>query len=42
MIDVQEWDKLRALIDSSRERGVEGVLLKQRHSTYRPGRPTGS
>jgi DNA ligase-1 len=41
MIDMQEWHQLRPLIDASRERGVEGVLLKQLHSPYRAGRPTG-
>ncbi len=41
IIDFQEWDELQALIDASRERGVEGVMLKRADSTYRAGRPAG-
>ena len=35
------WDELRKLRESSRERGVEGMMLKRRTSPYRVGRPRG-
>lgn len=35
------WDELRKLRESSRERGVEGMMLKHRMSPYRVGRPRG-
>jgi len=36
------WDEIKKHIENSRQRGVEGVMLKHRNSTYQPGRPTGS
>lgn len=41
LIDAPSWDALRALRATSRERGVEGVMLKRRDAPYRVGRPRG-
>lgn len=41
LIDAPSWDSLRALRATSRERGVEGVMLKRRDAPYRVGRPRG-
>lgn len=41
LIDAPSWDALRALRATSRERGVEGVMLKHRDAPYRVGRPRG-
>ncbi|HUJ26735.1 MAG TPA: ATP-dependent DNA ligase [Myxococcales bacterium] len=35
------WDELASLRRTSRERGVEGLMLKRRDSPYRHGRPRG-
>src|SRR5262245_33045593 len=35
------WDELTQRTAESRDRGVEGVMLKRLDSTYRAGRPTG-
>ena len=35
------WKEIGQHIEHSRQRGVEGVMLKQRTSAYRPGRPAG-
>ena len=40
-VEAQSWEALRALRMSSRERGVEGLMLKRRDSPYRTGRPRG-
>jgi DNA ligase-1 len=41
LVEVTEWSELSRLIDSSRERGVEGAMLKRLDSTYQPGRHAG-
>lgn len=41
LIDAPSWERLRALRATSRERGVEGVMLKQIDAPYRVGRPRG-
>ncbi|MCA1826041.1 MAG: ATP-dependent DNA ligase [Myxococcales bacterium] len=40
-IDAPSWEELRALRRGSRERGVEGLMLKRWDSPYRVGRPRG-
>jgi DNA ligase-1 len=40
-ITVSSWDLVDHLLSESRERGVEGFLIKRRCSTYQAGRPTG-
>jgi DNA ligase-1 len=37
----ESWDEARRVIDESRQRGVEGLMLKRGDSSYQPGRPTG-
>lgn len=37
-IDGGSWERLAELRATSRERGVEGLMLKHRHSTYHVGR----
>jgi DNA ligase-1 len=41
LVTAASWDELNCRIDESRDRGVEGVMLKRLDSTYRAGRPTG-
>ncbi len=41
LIDAPSWEALRALRATSRERSVEGVMLKQVGAPYRVGRPRG-
>ena len=41
-VDGASWDELRALRTSSRERGVEGLMLKLLDSPYEVGRRRGS
>lgn len=41
LIEASGWDRLRELWHGSRERGVEGMMLKRRGSPYRVGRPKG-
>ena len=40
-VDAASWAELRALRTGSRERGVEGLMLKRWTSPYRTGRPRG-
>jgi DNA ligase-1 len=40
-VDAGSWEELRALRRGSRERGVEGLMLKRWSSPYRVGRPRG-
>ena len=40
-LQAESWDALRTLRESSRERGVEGMMLKRRGSIYRVGRVRG-
>jgi DNA ligase 1 len=40
-IQCDAWEAVQDLIATARERGVEGVMLKRRSSTYEAGRPTG-
>ena len=40
-IEADTWDALSALRDSSRSRGVEGIMLKRRSSPYGVGRTRG-
>src|SRR5471030_3098099 len=40
-IEAPTWEALRELREGSRERGVEGLMLKLLDSTYRSGRPRG-
>ncbi len=37
----ESWEQAARLIDDSRRRGVEGMMLKRRDSPYQAGRPTG-
>src|SRR5690606_22635635 len=39
--DARDWPALAVLRDGSRERGVEGLMLKRRASPYRSGRVRG-
>ncbi len=41
LIQIADWPDLEALIAESRERGVEGVMIKRNSSAYKAGRPTG-
>jgi DNA ligase-1 len=40
-VPVAEWNDLPALIDQSRAKRVEGLMLKRWNSLYEPGRPVG-
>jgi DNA ligase-1 len=40
-VEAPSWEALRALRQSARERGVEGLMLKRWSSPYRHGRPRG-
>lgn len=40
-VEAASWDELRSLREGSRERGVEGLMLKRWISAYRTGRPRG-
>jgi DNA ligase-1 len=40
-VEVADWSELPALIEQSRARRVEGLMLKKRDSHYLPGRPVG-
>lgn len=40
-VQCQSWEEARRVIDQSRQRGVEGLMLKRGDSSYLPGRPTG-
>jgi DNA ligase 1 len=40
-VDVATWDEAAALRDTSRDRGVEGLMVKRRESPYRSGRRRG-
>jgi DNA ligase-1 len=40
-VEAATWEQLVARMDESRDRAVEGVMLKRRDSTYHAGRPTG-
>ena len=40
-VEVSSWEQLITRMDESRDRAVEGVMLKRRDSTYHAGRPTG-
>jgi DNA ligase-1 len=40
-VQTASWEDLQTLVKESRERGVEGVMLKRRDSSYEAGRPTG-
>lgn len=40
-VTAPSWEALRGLRQSSRERGVEGLMLKRWTSAYRTGRPRG-
>lgn len=41
MVESSSWEELKALRQRSRERGVEGFMLKRLGSTYRVGRKRG-
>ena len=41
-VDALGWERLRALRTQARERGVEGLMLKQWTSTYQTGRRRGA
>jgi len=41
MVDATSWEALAALRTSSRDRGVEGLMLKRRSSSYGTGRRKG-
>jgi DNA ligase 1 len=41
LVAFSSWDELRALRDASRERGIEGLMLKRADSRYFAGRPKG-
>ncbi len=41
VLRAENWEALRELRESSRERGVEGMMLKRRGSIYRVGRVRG-
>ena len=40
-LNVATWDEARALRESARDRGVEGIMLKRRSSAYQMGRRRG-
>jgi DNA ligase-1 len=40
-VEAATWEELRSLREGSRERGVEGLMLKLLESPYRSGRPRG-
>jgi DNA ligase-1 len=40
-VEAASWEELRALREGSRERAVEGLMLKNLESPYRSGRPRG-
>ena len=40
-VEAAAWEELRALREGSRERAVEGLMLKKLDSPYRSGRPRG-
>ena len=40
-LQAQDWNAARALRESARERGVEGIMLKRRDSAYQMGRKRG-
>ncbi len=40
-VTANSWDEIELLVRDSRERGVEGVMLKRKDAAYHPGRPTG-
>lgn len=40
-VETATWEELHALREGSRERGVEGLMLKLLESPYRAGRPRG-
>ena len=41
LIAFDDWPRLQALRDDARERGIEGLMLKQAASVYQAGRPKG-
>jgi DNA ligase-1 len=41
IVDAPSWEELETLWNGSRERRVEGLMLKRRGSPYRTGRPRG-
>jgi DNA ligase-1 len=41
LVEFARWEALRALMAESRDRGVEGFMLKRRDSPYRAGRRKG-
>ena len=41
MVPFTNWDELRELRDSARDRGIEGLMLKRADSLYVTGRPKG-
>jgi DNA ligase-1 len=41
ILEAESWDALATLRETSRERGVEGMMLKRRGSIYRVGRVRG-
>jgi DNA ligase-1 len=40
-ITAKSWDEIDYFLAESRQRAVEGFLIKRRCSTYQAGRPTG-
>jgi DNA ligase-1 len=40
-VAAESWTTAESLVDESRQRGVEGLMLKRLASSYQPGRPTG-
>lgn len=42
LVDAHSWEELAERRDRSRERNVEGLMLKQRRSRYETGRVTGT
>ena len=40
-IDARDWTEAAAMREAARERGVEGLMLKRRESTYQSGRRRG-
>jgi DNA ligase-1 len=40
-VELNSWDELENVISQSRERGVEGLMLKGKQTPYRAGRVTG-
>jgi len=40
-VQCASWEEAGRVIDESRQRGVEGLMLKRGDSSYQPGRPTG-